>query len=195
MAHCRAQPRETTSAALRVRPASFPKYSPSRRLTAGIRDPHPTTSRPPTSATVRPASPSAFSQGARTCCRRDWAISSKSARKISPWMSVSSIRHSMATLAFGFELNTLFALVSSVRTRSEARAFDRTSSRYFSWIKSAKWLKRRSSKLRPPTAESHAWESTRSWPFLRATTQHCSAVCPMSTNTTVRGSFSGSSVL
>mmetsp|Transcript_4019 Transcript_4019/g.11229 ORF Transcript_4019/g.11229 Transcript_4019/m.11229 type:complete len:242 (+) Transcript_4019:1364-2089(+) len=195
MAHCRAQPRLTTSDAFSVRLGSLPKNPVSALKMAGTRAPQPTSSTEARSSRVRPASVSTAWQGERMSCRRSEHMASKSSRVILPRTSLSSIKHSSATGASLLMDSTFLALVSSFLSLRDARAWVFTSILNLSLNSAAKCSKSFSSKFLPPSLWSHAWASTFSCPFLKATAQICSAQCPTSTKTTFSGLSSGRSVL
>jgi len=159
MAAWSAQPRETASSVLSVVLRSFWNTFVRMFLMAGTRLEPPTTSTKSMSSTVNLPSISVFSVSsswlAVSSMRLSWgaAISSKSARIMSPWTSTSFIRHSMPILHL-VELALISFLIFSHSTirRMAARGCSLTSTLYFALNSAAKWANSRSSKSEPPTA-------------------------------------------
>mmetsp|Transcript_11891 Transcript_11891/g.36707 ORF Transcript_11891/g.36707 Transcript_11891/m.36707 type:complete len:239 (-) Transcript_11891:679-1395(-) len=172
MAHCSAQPRATHSLALSVRLTSRLNTSCSVAQMAGTRLPEPTTSRLEICSTVRPQSDSAFSQGARARLSVSAQICSKSSRLTLALTSISLARHSTLRVASGLALRIFFIFSISLSRRPIALVLPSTSpSPFFSSANlRAKCSAMARSKSRPPRLASHAWLSTLSSPFLKATT-------------------------
>mmetsp|Transcript_57811 Transcript_57811/g.183310 ORF Transcript_57811/g.183310 Transcript_57811/m.183310 type:complete len:207 (+) Transcript_57811:1232-1852(+) len=173
IAHCRAQPRDTDSDALRVRPPSLPNTEVMVVSTAGTREAEPTSSTEWMSSLERPESSRALARGFSTRSSTGLASSRNWSRSIWKETSLSSIRDSTLRGAEVLALRIFLSLSQAVRRRRDALWLLRTSILYFSLHASAKWSNSASSKSRPPTFSSHAWARTRSSPFLKATTTTC----------------------
>mmetsp|Transcript_57813 Transcript_57813/g.183327 ORF Transcript_57813/g.183327 Transcript_57813/m.183327 type:complete len:218 (+) Transcript_57813:1232-1885(+) len=139
IAHCRAQPRDTDSDALRVRPPSLPNTEVMVVSTAGTREAEPTSSTEWMSSLERPESSRALARGFSTRSSTGLASSRNWSRSIWKETSLSSIRDSTLRGAEVLALRIFLSLSQAVRRRRDALWLLRTSILYFSLHASAKW--------------------------------------------------------